>query len=160
MVELVKPAGKKSHQISLLRDYLAVFAHRHNLDMDKINILSSDEAKPKTAEKRQEDIKIVFEDVEPSVQDLVELRGYHLSVEEGVIYLDNMPMTYNGQNTDVVNYLFFLKMFGEKGDYQVAVLDKATGEFQKFQAYIQSSGYTSIVQLYVTLKNMATALTW
>ena len=143
----------KLHKIKLLRDYLALFSHYYNLNLEKINVLSSDESAPKDNNEPEELPPLVFEDNGPSTGDLVDLRGYHLDSDAGIIYLDNLKLVFNNQESDVINYLFQMGLFQRTGSYQVAVWDKVKNEPTLYNAYIEAKSYTNIVQLYVQLKS-------
>lgn len=144
---------KKLHKIKLLKDYLALFAYKYNLNLENMNVLSSEESPSTKSNEPVELPPLVFEDNGPTTGDLVDLRGYCLDSDEGVLYLDNLKLVFNNQESDVINYLFQLGIFQHSGAYRIAVWDKESNKPVLYNAYIEAKSYTQVVQLFVQLKS-------
>lgn len=145
--ELIPKEGK--HKIKTLREYLAVFTHYHNIDLEKIDIKSPDEANVTTSSSGGEEMEDVeFSDDTFSVEDLISLRGYYRDDHKNIIYFTDKPMVFNGISTTVINYLYSKGCFKTEGLFQLALFNEQDKSVTLYNAYMSEADYQIMVSTY------------
>ena len=146
---------KKRHKIKKLKDYLAVFAHEHNLQGQIRDIKSADELATTTqGGGLDEDIVVppsTYNDDEFTIGDLIEMRGYYQDDTNDVIYFRDVSFTYDGYPTTMINYLYSQGCFKENGKYQIALYDQNTKQTIIYNAFMSESDFQRMVNLYNTI---------
>lgn len=147
--ELIPLEGK--HKIKTLNEYLSVFGHYHNIKDQIVDIKSADEASVKTSGSGGddlEDVEVEFSDDSYSIEDLISMRGYYRDEVNNIIYFTDRPMTYQGINTTIVNYLYQKGCFRQEGLFQLALYNEQDKSTTLYNAYMTENDYQTLVSTY------------
>lgn len=158
--EIIPVEGK--HKIKKLGQFLGVFGHYHKIKDEIRDIKSADELATSTSTSAFDDQdapSLLHEDATFSVEDLIELRGYHQDVENDIIYFKDVSFTMDSLPTTMVNYLYSQGCFKHEGKYQIALYDPSTKQSIVYNAFMSEQDFQRLVTLYNRINQMAMRFT-
>lgn len=146
--ELNAKGEKYKSKITSMSDLLIIHATLHDYTKDIVGVLSPEESAevkvPENSQKRE-----FLDDVnEITPKQRVLLEGYYLDRTEKILYIMDKKYVEDNVEMSIVDNFVKSRNIRERGDYQIALYNSKTEEFDLFKAYATRDTYRLISNKY------------
>lgn len=148
--------SKRKDKVKKLSDLITIYRQEKEVEQEFVTLLSAEDVEvTQKSDEPVENPQLEFQDYQYSLEDLINLRGYHLDEDNGKLYMKDIQFNYDGFNINLSTFIVNKGLVANEGRYQLVVYDDKTRQFTAFNAYTSPKGYDEVMRIHTRMQSFS-----